>query len=480
MGALPVVACAAILLLTAWPGRPAIEHTILCTLVALLLADVCLSKFRRIPFACSYLPGGSNLKVKLGIYAIAFLFLVDMGGQIELWAMQRFARFAVVLALLASAAVWSYRRWSKFASGPYAPVQFEDSPPSEIFALDFRRDSELMSREHYIDVTAERSVWARMKPIVAGVLILALTGFAYEQFGERRDRARFPRIGRLVDIGGRSLNIYCSGEGSPTIILESNWGEPGYRWVAIQRKMANFTRACWYDRAGYGWSDPGPFPHHSDSVARDLHKLLSKAKILPPYVLVGDSMGAFHVRVYRGFYPQEVAGMVLVDPMCEDMTIHIHNHVEALRPAVLFLYQAQGWIGISRLVAPDPGPPPPGLTEREWATMVALNWQAWSIPSQTKEPPLWVNGEMARASGGFGDMPLVVLSAGLPGGMEDRKLENVDWKLRLHSELARESTRGREILIKDTDHLMLDGAPGAIVDAAREVVEETRGEGVRP
>ncbi|MGA8029823.1 MAG: alpha/beta fold hydrolase [Bryobacteraceae bacterium] len=474
LGALPVLACSAIFLLAVWPGRPAIAHLAACTLIALLLVDICLYRFRKIPFTCSYLPGGANLNVKLGIYAIAFLFLTDLGSHIELWAIPRLARFTVLLALLLSAVVWMSRRRAEFATSPFTPVQFEQLPPSEIFALDFRADSELTGGEQYIDVTPERTFWVRARPFVAGFIALALAGFAYERFGEWRDRERFPRIGNLVDVGGRSLNIYCSGEGSPTVILESNWGEPGYRWVAIQRHIAKFTRACWYDRAGYGWSDPGPFPHHSDSAARDLHALLTGAGISPPYVLVGNGMGAFHVRVYRGFYPSEVAGMVLVDPMCEDMTIHIHNHIEAFRPAVLLIYKIQGWLGVTRLMTPDPGPPPPGLTQQEWATLVALNWQAWSIPSQTKEPPLWVNGEMARASGGFGNMPLIVLSAALPGGEEDPKLEDVDWKLRLHAQLARMSTQGRRIVIANSDHMMLDREPEAIVDATRNVVEDVR------
>ena len=113
-----------------------------------------------------------------------------------------------------------------------------------------------------------RALWALLT-----LAILIAAGVGYEQVERGRDRARFPQVGRWVDIGGRSLNIYCSGEGAPTVVLESDALTPGFAWVSVQRELARFTRACWYDRAGYGWSDPAPSPHPSSASARDLHIL---------------------------------------------------------------------------------------------------------------------------------------------------------------------------------------------------------------
>ena len=95
-----------------------------------------------------------------------------------------------------------------------------------------------------------------------GIALLALTlaGIVYEQIGRRRDRNHYPQIGRSIDIGGRTLNIFCSGEGSPTVILDSGGHTAGYTWIGIQPEIAKLTRTCWYDRAGYGWSDPLPPP----------------------------------------------------------------------------------------------------------------------------------------------------------------------------------------------------------------------------
>src|SRR6478752_1285414 len=100
---------------------------------------------------------------------------------------------------------------------------------------------------------------ARIGGILAAFVLLLLiaivVGSGYEQIQRRLDRQRLPQIGRSVDIGGRSLNLYCSGEGSPAVILESDAMKPGYSWVAVQRELAQSTRTCWYDRAGYGWSE---------------------------------------------------------------------------------------------------------------------------------------------------------------------------------------------------------------------------------
>lgn len=102
----------------------------------------------------------------------------------------------------------------------------------------------------------------RIKPFVKRLALacvaLILAGVIYEQAGEWRDRKRYPQIGHSIDIGGRTLNLYCSGEGTPAVIFESGGHTAGYSWIAIQPEVSRFARACWYDRAGSGWSDPGP------------------------------------------------------------------------------------------------------------------------------------------------------------------------------------------------------------------------------
>jgi pimeloyl-ACP methyl ester carboxylesterase len=436
-------------------------------LAGLLITDLSLHQFRKIPFACSWLPGGPQFRLKLGIWMLIFVIFASLLTGIEFWATQNVARFCVFAALLLVVVRWAARRNTEFAESPANRIQFDELPPADIFALDLSPDGDWLTDEAWAGsiIPGEgRTIGQRLKRFAIGALVFITAGLIYEHASELRDRQRFPQIGRSVDIGGRSLNLYCSGEGTPTVILESNLSEPGYRWVFVQRQIAAFTRACWYDRAGLGWSDPGPFPNHSDSIAHDLHRLLSAALIPRPYVLVGYSMGAFHARVYRGYYPAEVAGMVLVDPMNEDMTIHIHNHIEFFRPAVLLIHGILGHIGFYRIL--DDGPA---------AIMGTLRLQPKSVVASGKEPPLWVSGELARASGTFGDIPVIVLSAGIQDQEEDEKLDHDhDWKMSLHARLAGLSTQGRQIVLKNAGHRIPFAAPDSVVDATREVVIKAR------
>ena len=122
----------------------------------------------------------------------------------------------------------------------------------------------------------------------------------------------------MIAIGGRQLHLVCSGTGNPTVILESGAGEFSFDWALAQPAIAKTTRVCAYDRAGYAWSDMSPGFEQLSAVATDMRSLLQKAGISPPYILVGHAMGAVYARDYQRRFPEQVAGLVLVDPMPEE------------------------------------------------------------------------------------------------------------------------------------------------------------------
>jgi pimeloyl-ACP methyl ester carboxylesterase len=145
------------------------------------------------------------------------------------------------------------------------------------------------------------------------LFVLAVCGFLYERASQDRDLRLYPPPGKLIDLGGYHVHLYCTGQGSPTVILEHGLDGSYLDWRKVQPQIAGFTRVCSYDRAGYGWSDRSPKPRVPGAMAAELHTLLENAGEKPPFVLVGHSMGAFNALMFAHLYPKEVSAVVLVD-----------------------------------------------------------------------------------------------------------------------------------------------------------------------
>jgi pimeloyl-ACP methyl ester carboxylesterase len=334
-----------------------------------------------------------------------------------------------------------------------------------------------------------------------GLLVLILlAGFTYEQVGRNQDASRLPqRIGRPIDVGGRTLNLYCSGEGSPTVIFESGGNDPGYEWMPVQVSVAHFTRACWYDRAGVGWSDPPPSPRTSTSVVSDLHEMMSRAGVPPPYVLVGASIGGEYARIFAGHYPQDVAGLVFADSSHPDqqepafMLSPFNRMSPTARHAICTALPLMSRFGILRLIASRMGGPPPSESSPEREILAKLNAQPKAIRTDAEQTcagtgdgrlvPIRGTGNLelddaARNVHSLGDIPLVVLTAGkywAPSDLEKQAANYHEiWIHQLQASLARLSTRGQQVVV-DAHHDMAE-APDAVVMATRHVVEAVRGE----
>lgn len=123
----------------------------------------------------------------------------------------------------------------------------------------------------------------------------------------------YARPGEMVDAGGFRLNLYCMGSGSPTVVFDSGWEDWAPAWSKVQPQIAKWTRACSYDRAGAGFSEPGPMPRTSVRIAEELHTALHHAGIGAPYILVAAAFGGDNMRVFADRYMPEVAGLVMVD-----------------------------------------------------------------------------------------------------------------------------------------------------------------------
>jgi pimeloyl-ACP methyl ester carboxylesterase len=189
-------------------------------------------------------------------------------------------------------------------------------------------------------------------PVLA-VLALASVGGGYETLRESLDASAYPMPGQLVDVGGHRLHLSCTGSGSPTVVLEPGLGTASSDMGWIAPAVAHDTRVCAYDRAGRGWSDAADGSQDGAHIAADLHTLLDRAHVPAPYVLAGHSFGGLYVLSFAAQFPDQVAGLVLLDsaaptpgpaPPADTESSNVLGRVSALLPAA-------GHLGAGRVVA---------------------------------------------------------------------------------------------------------------------------------
>jgi pimeloyl-ACP methyl ester carboxylesterase len=260
--------------------------------------------------------------------------------------------------------------------------------------------------------------------------------------------------------------------------MDAGLGGTVLDWQLVQPEVAKSTRVCTYDRGGMGWSDPGAQPRTSQQIVRELHTLLGNVGGEGPYVLVGHSFGGTNMQVYASRYPDEVAGMVLVDSALEvEKAVTV---TKALQPSPLLL-KIYATIGLTRLPY-TLGGETPGLTSPELADEQAAisshRKHIFALADETSS--LEESFDENRADPmSLGDKPLMVLTAGSVQtegtGLSQEQADQLD---ELHSEsqaaLARRSENAKQIIAEHSGHYIQVEHPDLVVDAIRRVVEAAR------
>jgi len=317
--------------------------------------------------------------------------------------------------------------------------------------------------------------------MVGLVLVLLLAGVVFQFVMTRIDARRYPAPGEMVDVGGYDLHLYCTGEagGAPSVVMDSGLGGTVLDWQLVQPEVAKFARVCTYDRAGMGWSDPGDQPRTSQQIVKELHTLLGNAGVLEgPYVLVGHSFGGTNMQVYASHYPDEVAGMVLVDSALEDEKAVTLTQSLQPSPVLLKIYAT---IGLTRLPY-TLGGEPPGLTspelEDEQVAISSHRKHVFAVADETSSLQESFNENRADPMS-LGNKPLMVLSAGsvqLTGTSLSQEQVNLIDELHSDSQaaLTRRSENAKQIIAEDSGHYIQVERPALVIDAVRHVVEATR------
>lgn len=303
--------------------------------------------------------------------------------------------------------------------------------------------------------------------------------------------------GRLVGLGTHRLHLHCAGEGAPTVVFDAALGASSLSWSLVQPAVARMTHACAYDRAGFGWSEPGPMPRTAGRIATELRELLVRSGTPAPYVLVGHSFGGLVVRLLTARYPHDVAGLVLIEPAIPaewadpstDQRALVRRGVRlcgygeiAARWGVARLVSglvSVGAVGVARAIARMAGRG--GLRREDEGVLAPI----WKLPAEARAVlrHMWTQPRFFQALGsqienicesasevaretppGYGELPLVVMSS---SSASQQRLE-------ADAALARLSTRGRHLVAQNSGHWVPLDAPQVVTEAIVSLVADLR------
>ena len=325
-------------------------------------------------------------------------------------------------------------------------------------------------------------MWKWIKRLALGciclIAVLLLSGAAYQFISTQIDENAYPPPGKLVDVGGYRLHSNCSGKGGPTVVFDSGMGCNSLEWALVQPEVSKFTRCYSYDRAGNGWSDESPLERTSQNIVDELHALLKNAGIPGPYILVGHSFGGANVLLYASRYPDEVAGIVLVDSSHEDQLKKMPRMPQQNADVVLFLT----YVGGARLLTYLPAY---NKTIEMFPDEIQKMYRAKTctnrfIKTVFKEISLLDQSfDQLKAVGvNLGDKPLIVITAGKPVkgdevGLSEEQADEMTsvWKV-LQKDLVTKSTKGKQVIAEHSGHMITREQPEIIVEAIRKMITE--------
>lgn len=335
-----------------------------------------------------------------------------------------------------------------------------------------------------------------LKAILASILALA----GYEYVGQTMDKKNFPPIGRMIDVGGYKLHIIDKGEGEPVVVIDPGMGCNSLSWGLVYPEIAKFTRVVVVDRAGYAWSDTSTLPRTSENIVKELHTLLHNGNIPGPYILVGHSFGGVNVRLYASKYPQDVAGVVLVDSSHEDQfkegsiwskpSAQEESFIEKSKEYLdEWTECVEDFLGLADLVSEEKRQKYldtiklyPEEVKHNYIAVRRQIQYGQAVDAESSNFKLSLK-QLKDDGGLLGDKPLTVIMAGKKPTVEEcngrftqEEIDqhvNIFWP-KLQADLAAKSSRGKLIVAEKSHHGVPGAQPEIIIEAVREMAAELR------
>lgn len=302
-------------------------------------------------------------------------------------------------------------------------------------------------------------------------------GFVWQTIAQNSEQKNILPLGELMDVDGRLMHLHCTGEGSPTVILEGGVPEWSIHWQAVQPEIAKVTRVCSYDRAGYGWSEAGPSPRTAEKIVNELHTLLQNAGEEGPFVYVAHSFWGPAALLYQHTYPDEIAGMILIETWSPDLYTPVPEVITQSLPlaqtlksiAPLGQVRLVGELGIIPLAdmlqlkllpeAMQPAYKAAYYDDNMWSAM----YEEYSAMEKS--------GHQTQNLGSLADLPLVVVQAGIRPA-DDFPSDDV-WGA-TQKYLTGLSTNSQFILVEDSGHFVQLEKPELVADLIRQMIEQVR------
>ncbi|MDB2331029.1 alpha/beta hydrolase [Alteromonas sp.] len=294
-----------------------------------------------------------------------------------------------------------------------------------------------------------------------GMVILVSSGFIYQTYSQYIDSSTFIKTGEMIDVGGYSLYTEDSGMGRVNVIFDSGMGDDLSVWKKVSDEVSKFARVITYDRAGLGWSDESPKERTSEEIVRELHSMLEKKKLIGPIILVGHSFGGVNMQQFALKYPDEIAGLVLIDSAHESQIDNMP------KPSFIkkYLFKFGMWaapVGLPRLYLSNSNPEEKAkksTTKHQYTSLDEANSFQQSL------------NELQALKPNFGNLPLIVIARNKQSSeVSASDKRNYVWA-GLQENITTRSSNSTIIFTGERQHSIHKSQPDIVVTAIHRLID---------